>query len=140
MLSDTSLTRTTFVIIHGGWPFVGETLSQLAKPNVYTDISMMDQLADHDDLTKALRLWLGTRPDKVMFGTDAFDGGAQQRWDQVAWVASRNGRRALIDALSGMLRDKEITAERAKELARMVLRANAVTAYGLDMKPGPTAP
>ena len=140
LLSDTSLQHTNFVIIHGGWPLVGETLSQLAKPNVYTDISMMDQLADHDDLTKALRLWLGTRPDKVMFGTDAFDGGAQQRWDQVAWVASRNGRRALIDALSGMLRDKEITAERAKELARMVLRANAVTAYGLDMKPGPTAP
>ena len=134
LLRDTSLTRTNFVIIHGGWPLVGETMSQLAKPNVYTDISMMGQLADTDDLTTALRLWLGTRADKVMFGTDAFDGGAQQGWDQVAWIASRNGRRALTAALSGMMRDKEITAERAKQLARMVLRENAVTVYRLDMR------
>lgn len=134
LLRDTSLTQTRFVIIHGGWPLVNETMSQLAKPNVYTDISMMDQLADRDDLTSALRLWLRTRPDKVMFGTDAFDAGVQQAWEQVGWVASRNARRALTDALSEMVRDEEITLERAMELARMVLRENAVTVYRLDAK------
>jgi len=34
-------------------------------------------------------------------------------------------------ALSGMVNDGEITRERAVELARMVLRENAVKLYGL---------
>jgi hypothetical protein len=66
-----------------------------------------------------------------MFGTDAFDGGDAQGWEQVAWVASHNARVALTAALTWMMRDGEITADRAKEIARMVLRENAVKAYRL---------
>jgi hypothetical protein len=33
-----------------------------------------------------------------------------------------------------MMRDKQITRERASELARMVLRENAVKLYGLNGK------
>lgn len=35
-------------------------------------------------------------------------------------------------ALTGMLGDGDITRERASELARMVLRENAVRLYGLQ--------
>jgi hypothetical protein len=66
-----------------------------------------------------------------LFGTDAFDGGVEQGWEQIAWVASNTARRGLAIALSGMMRDGEITRERAQALARMVLRENAATAYGL---------
>jgi uncharacterized protein len=41
------------------------------------------------------------------------------------------GREALGLALTGMLRDNEITRERAVDLARMVLRENARKLYGL---------
>ena len=131
VFNDSTLRGTTFVLVHGGWPRVEETMSMLGKPNVYADISMMDILAEPAALASALRMWFGAWPEKVMFGTDAFDGGDQQGWEQVAWVASHNARVALTAALTWMMRDGEITRERAKELARMVLRDNAIKAYGL---------
>ena len=62
---------------------------------------------------------------------DAFDGGAEQGWEQVAWVGTTTARRALAIALTGMMRDGEITRDRAQALARMVLRENAAAVYGL---------
>lgn len=130
---DPQLRRTRFVITHGGWPRVRETLTLLGKPNVYADISMMDLLAEPRALVDALRLWLGEWPEKILFGTDAFDGGTTQGWEQVAWVASRNARRALTVALDGMVRDGEITPSRARHIARMVLLGNALKAYRLTL-------
>ena len=129
--NDSTLRGTKLVIVHGGWPFVGETQALLSKPNVYADVSMMDNILSPTVLAGVLRQWLGEWPDKVLFGTDAFDGGAEQGWEQVAWVASTTARRALAIALSGMMRDGEITRDRAQTLARMVLRENAATVYGL---------
>jgi predicted TIM-barrel fold metal-dependent hydrolase len=140
LFSDPSLRATNFVIVHGGWPLVDETMSQLKKPNVYADISMMDQLADPKALSRALHMWLSASPEKVMFGTDAFDGGAEQGWEQVAWAASHNARRALADALTGMVHDNEITSERARQLARMVMRENAISAYHLADRCCPISP
>jgi predicted TIM-barrel fold metal-dependent hydrolase len=131
VFNDSTLRETKFVIIHGGWPLVGETQSQLSKPNVYTDISMMDVMLSPTVLAGVLRQWLGEWPDKVLFGTDAFDGGAEQGWEQVAWVGSNTARRALAIALTGMMRDGEIGRVRAHALARMVLRENAAAVYGL---------
>jgi predicted TIM-barrel fold metal-dependent hydrolase len=129
--NDSTLRGTKFVVVHGGWPLVGEMQALLAKPNVYTDISQLDVILSPTELAGVLRRWLGEFPDKVLFGTDAFDGGAEQGWEQVAWVGSMTARRALAIALTGMLRDDEITRERAETLARMVLRENAIAAYGL---------
>ena len=50
-------------------------------------------------------------------------------WEQVAWVGTTTARRALAIALTGMMRDGEIT--RAEALARMVMRENAIAAYHL---------
>jgi predicted TIM-barrel fold metal-dependent hydrolase len=130
-VNDSSLRGATFVIVHGGWPRIDETLALLAKPNVYADISMLDLILSPTELAGVLRRWLGEYPDKVLFGSDAFDGGAEQGWEQVAWVAATSARRALAIALTGMLRDDEISRERAESLARMVLRENAIAAYGL---------
>ncbi|HEV8215736.1 MAG TPA: amidohydrolase family protein [Gemmatimonadaceae bacterium] len=129
--NDSTLRGTKFVIVHGGWPLVGETQGLLAKPNVYADISMMDDILSPTVLAGVLRQWLGEYPEKVLFGTDAFDGGIEQGWEQVAWVASNTARRALGIALTGMMRDGEITRDRAQALARMVLRENAASVYGL---------
>jgi predicted TIM-barrel fold metal-dependent hydrolase len=129
--NDSTLRGTKFVIVHGGWPLVGETQGLLGKPNVYADISMMDNILSPTVLAGVLRQWLGEYPDKVLFGTDAFDGGIEQGWEQVAWVASNTARRALGIALTGMMRDGEITRDRAQTLARMVLRDNAAAVYGI---------
>ena len=134
LVNDSTLRATKFVIVHGGWPLIGETQGLLSKPNVYADISMMDILLPPFQLAMVLRQWLGEWPDKVLFGSDAFDGGPEQGWEQVAWVATTTGRRALAMALTGMLRDGELSRPRAEELARMVMRQNALAAYDLGMR------
>lgn len=134
VFNDPSLRATNFVMIHGGWPHVGETEAMLSKPNVYTDISMMDLILGPAELADVLRHWLTRWPDKVLFGTDAFEGGPDQGWEAGAFVASTTARRALGMALTEMMRDGEISAARARTLARMVLRDNARALYRLDRR------
>lgn len=129
--NDSTLRGSRIVIVHGGWPLVGETQGLISKPNVYADVSMMGNMLSPRVLAGVLRQWLGQWPEKVMFGTDAFDGGAEQGWEQVAWVGSTTARRALAIALTGMMRDGEIDRARAEALARMVMRENAARVYEL---------
>jgi predicted TIM-barrel fold metal-dependent hydrolase len=129
--NDSTLRGTKFVIVHGGWPLVGQTQGMLSKRNVYADISMMDDVLSPTLLAGVLRQWLGEWPEKILFGSDAFDGGVEQGWEQIAWVGTTTTRRALAIALTGMMRDGEITRDRAQALARMVLRENAGGVYGL---------
>lgn len=131
VFNDSALRRTNFVIIHGGWPEVGETEAMLGKPNVYADISMLDLILEPAELAQVLRPWLARWPDKVLFGTDAFEGGPAQGWDASAVVAATTARRALAMALTAMLRDGDIDRARARTLARMVLRDNARALYHL---------
>ena len=129
--NDSTLRATNFIIVHGGWPLINETQGLLGKPNVYADISMMDDIQSPAVVASVLRQWLGEWPDKVLFGTDAFDGGVEQGWEQVAWVATTTARKALAIALTGMMRDGDISRDRAQALARMVMRENAARVYGL---------
>lgn len=131
--NDSTLRGTNFVIIHGGWPAVDETEAMLGKPNVYADISMMDLILSPAELAQVLRHWLTRWPDKVLFGTDAFDGGSEQGWEEGAFVAATTARRALGIALTAMLRDGDIDRARARNLARMVLRENAAALYHIEM-------
>ena len=128
--NDSTLRGTSFVMIHGGWPLSAQTQSMLSKPNVYADISMMVLVAERRELANTLRSWLTAWPEKVMFGTDAFDGGPDQGWEEGVWLGASTARHALAMALTGMMRDGEIDRPRAEALARMVLRENAAKLYG----------
>jgi uncharacterized protein len=131
LFDDPTLRGTKFVIVHGGWPLVGQTESMMARPNVWADISMMDLVLEPSRLALVLRQWLQRWPDKVLFGSDAFDGGPDQTWADVAAFSTRSARDALGLALTGMLRDGEITRDYAQDLARKVLRENALAVYPL---------
>ena len=120
-------------MIHGAWPLFAQTQSMLSKPNVYADISMMVLVAEPRELANVLRSWLTAWPEKVMFGSDAFDGGPDQGWEEGAYLAASTARRALALALTGMIRDGEIDRPRAETLARMVLRENAARLYGTSI-------
>jgi len=131
--NDSTLRGTSFVMIHGGWPLFAQTQSMLSKPNVYADISMMVLVAEPRELANVLRSWLTAWPEKVMFGSDAFDGGPDQGWEEGAYLAASTARRALALALTGMIRDGAIDRPRAETLARMVLRENAAKLYGTSI-------
>jgi len=137
VFDDSALRATNFVMLHGGWPAWGETEAMLSKPNVYADFSMMDQMLAPSELAEVLRHWLMRYPDKVLFGSDAFQGGPDQGWEEGARVASSTARRALGLALTSLLREGEIDRPRARELARMVLRDNAARLYHLDLSGQP---
>lgn len=132
-LDDSTLRGTTIILIHGGWPLVDETQTLLAKPNVYTDISAMTLILEPAELARVLRQWLGEWPDKVLFGTDAFDNSPAYGWAESAVLGTKTARRALALALTGMMRDGEIDRTRAEQLARMVMRENAIAAYHLHL-------
>ena len=132
--NDPTLRKTNFVIVHGGAPFTKQTASMMGKPNVYADFSAQTLFLYPRALSENLRYWLEAYPDRILFGTDAFSFGPAVDWGEVAWLSNTTARQALALALTGMINDGEITRERAVQLARMVLRENAIKLYGLNAK------
>lgn len=131
VLNDPSLRTTRFVMVHGGWPFTREITALLEKPNAWLDYSAQDLVLPPVALAATLREWLEWVPEKVLFGTDAYPYSDQLGWEESGWIAANTGRQALALALTGMMRDGEITRARAREIAHMVLRDNARRLYGL---------
>ena len=129
LFNDPRLRKTNFVLLHGGWPYVREIGALLQKPNVYLDISSQDLIIPPHTEAIWLREWLEMQPQKVLFGTDGYAYTDVMGWPEATWIASRNAREALGISLTGMLRDHEISRERASEIARMVLRGNAEALY-----------
>lgn len=132
VLNDPALRKTRFVLLHGGPPYTQETKFLIYKPNVYADFSGQTFLLSPRELSGVLRSWLGFVPEKVLFGSDAFELTPEVSWGEHGWLTLSSGRQALAIALTGMMQDGEITRERASELARMVLRENALKLYGLN--------
>jgi predicted TIM-barrel fold metal-dependent hydrolase len=131
VLNDPALRDTKFVLVHGGSPFGQETRMLIYKPNVYADFSAQTFLLSTRELSTVLRSWLEFVPEKVLFGTDAFAITPEVGWPEHAWLTTRSAREALALALTGMMKDGQITCARALELARMVMRENAAKLYGL---------
>ncbi|HTQ53662.1 MAG TPA: amidohydrolase family protein [Bryobacteraceae bacterium] len=131
VLNDPGLRKTRFVMLHGGWPFTREITALLTKPNAYLDYSQQSLLLTPATEAGILREWLEYVPEKVMFATDAYPYSEDMGWEESGWIAAGRGRQALALALGNMMRDGEISRDRALQLARMVLRDNARALYGL---------
>ncbi|MCX5766667.1 MAG: amidohydrolase family protein [Gemmatimonadetes bacterium] len=131
LLNDPTLRKTNFVMIHGGWPYTHEITPLLTKPNAYVDYSEQTAFNAPHDVAEVLRSWLAYEPEKVLFATDAYPESAELGWEEMGMYAANVGRESLVRALTSMMRDGEITHERALELATMVLRDNARKLYGL---------
>jgi uncharacterized protein len=139
VLNDATLRKTTFVLLHGGAVSYTPAIAYLMmKPNVYADLSQQTWMESPEHLAGALRYWLEWFPEKVLFGTDLSPGSAPEiDWEEIGWQTNDTARRALGIALSGMMRDGEITREQALRMARAVLRGNAERLYHLA---GPVNP
>ena len=130
VLNDARLRKTKFVMLHGGWPFVREAGALLQKPNVYLDLSQESLMFPPRTLAIWLREWLETFPEKVLFGTDGYALSESEGWEETTWIANRNARQALALALTGMVRDGEISRGRAGVIAEAVMRGSAEGVYG----------
>ncbi len=133
VLNDAALRKTTFVLLHGGAVSFTPAVAYLAmKPNVYVDMSQQTWMESSSRLATTLRYWLEWFPEKVLFGTDLYPTGDPAiGWEEIAWQTTDNARRALAAALTGMMRDGEITRPQALAIARHVLHDNAAKLYGI---------
>jgi predicted TIM-barrel fold metal-dependent hydrolase len=130
LFNDPSLRKTKFVMLHGSWPFAREAAALILKPNVYLDISAFSYLTYPVEAARAIRLYLEAAPEKVLYGSDASPITDTIGWEETGWIAWTNTRQALGIALTGMMRDGEITSDRAKQIAHLVMRDNARQLYG----------
>lgn len=137
VLNDARLRGTKFVLLHGGAvAYTREIPFLLTKPNVYADLSEQTWLESPQRLAQVLRYWLDWYPEKILYGTDLYPTGSTEiDWEEIGWQTNDTARRALGMALTGMMRDGEISRSRALEIARMVLRGNAIKLYGWSEKP-----
>ena len=131
VLNDATLRQTTFVLLHGGavayTPAIGYLMM---KPNVYADLSQQTWMESPEHLATSLRYWLEWYPEKILFGTDLSPGGSPEiDWEEIGWQTNDTARRSLGIALTGMMRDGEITRAQALDMATAVLRGNAERLY-----------
>jgi hypothetical protein len=136
VFNDPTLRKTNFVMLHGGAGGFEQFVPYLLmKPNVYADFSEQTWMTSPRHIAGSVRFMLEFFPDKVLFGTDLYPLTPQVNWEETGYQTTTAGRTALAIALTGMLEDGEITRQEASDIARKVMRDNAIKLYGLSSKP-----
>ena len=129
VLRDPRYENTTFVLLHGGYPFQEQAIWLAARKNVYLDSSLMELYLYPADFKNVLRRWLLLFPDKIVFGSDAFPFSDAVGAEESYWMAVRTARTALAAALAEMVENHEVTEERALAFAHGYLHDNAAPLY-----------
>jgi hypothetical protein len=130
VLRDPRYGATTFVLIHGGYPFEHAAIWLAALKNVFLDSSATGSwIGFPDELAHVLRDWLTKFPDKVTFGSDAFPLDERFGAADTYWFGVHNARTALAAALAEMVAAREVTEARARAIARAYLHDTAAALY-----------
>jgi uncharacterized protein len=129
VVRDPKHRSTTFVLIHGGYPYDREAILLTAMKNVYLDSSATELMLYPTAFKDVLRGWLEMYPEKVTFGTDAFPYNEALGVEEVYWMGVRTARTALAAALAEMIAAGELSEPRALTIAQGYLHDNAAALY-----------
>ena len=129
VVRDPRYQTTTFVLIHGGYPFDRQAIFLAAMKNVFLDSSGTELILYPGEFKNVLRVWLETFPEKVTFGTDAFPYNEALGVEEVYWMGAHTARTAAAAALAEMIAAREITEPQAMKMARGYLHDNAAALY-----------
>jgi predicted TIM-barrel fold metal-dependent hydrolase len=127
LLSWPEARRTTFVLLHGGYPYIGE-ITAIAKtfPNVFVDVADVGMTA-MSVFRSALHEWLEAVPsNKILMGGDGLN------IEHCYGVMVRQ-REALAEVLAEKLAWGHVSLRLAKLLAYRILRGNAREVFRLDV-------
>ena len=118
--------KLKFVIFHGSYPYMAE-LSYLAKhyPNVYIDMCWMYIISPLASKTY-LEEWLLTVPSNKIMG---FGGDVTVEW---AIGHASMAREIINEVLVKMIKEGNFSEEEAIEIAKKLLRENALNLYKLE--------
>jgi hypothetical protein len=117
---------TDTVLLHGGYPYV-RTAGYVTStfPNAHLDLSLANPFVAHG-VEPMLRQALETVPaTRLLYGSDAFSA------PEIYALAAERIRTDLPAVLESLVDRGFYTEGYAEEVARMVLRENAVELYGL---------
>jgi predicted TIM-barrel fold metal-dependent hydrolase len=129
VVRDPKHQQTTFVLIHGGYPYDREAMLLASMKNVYLDSSATELMLYPTEFKNVLRRWLEVYPEKLTFGTDAFPYNEALGVEEVYWMGVHTTRTALAAALAEMIAAREITEAQAMTMARGYLHDNAASLY-----------
>jgi hypothetical protein len=130
VLRDPRYHNTTFVLVHGGWPYEKEAALLTAAKNVYLDTSFQSELLYPSQFKDVLKQLITLFPDKMMYGSDAFPFSDALGAEESFWLAAHTTRTALAAALAELVSEGAITQDKALELAHLYLHDNAANLYG----------
>lgn len=129
ILRDPRYASTTFVMIHGGYPYDRQAIWLAAIKNVYLDSSETEMLLYPSEFKQVLKQWLETFPDKITFGTDCFPYNEALGAEESYWLGVQSSRTALAAALAEMISEGEVSESQALLIAHGYLHDNAVGIY-----------
>ena len=130
VLRDPRYKDTTFVLVHGGWPYEREAALLTAVKNVYLDTSFQSEMLYPSQFKTVLKQLLTIYPDKMMFGSDAFPFNDALGAEESFWLAARTTRSSLSAALAELVAEGAFSEDKAMELARLYLHDTAAKLYG----------
>ncbi|HEY1271852.1 MAG TPA: amidohydrolase family protein [Terriglobales bacterium] len=129
ILRDPRYKDTTFVMIHGGYPFEREAIWLAARSNVYMESSYQEIVMYPSEFKHSLKQWLETFPDKITFGTDCFPYNEVLGAEESYWLGAQSARTALAAALAEMVSMGEVSEGKALEMAKAYLHDTATGIY-----------
>lgn len=131
ILKDIRYKDTTFVMIHGGYPYDRESIWLAALPNVYLDSSEFVLLVYPSEYSHILKNWFELFPEKIVFGSDAFPYSREIAVPETYWLAVYTARTGCAAALAQMVAEGEITEAKAMDIARDYFHDTSAKLFGL---------
>lgn len=115
--------KTKFVLLHGGYPWVGETgVIGMKYRNVWIDSVWLPTL-NYTMARRAYQEWLDAMPsDRILWGSDV-------QHAEGVYGAAEFTRRCLAEALAEKIDRGELREEHAMRIGRQILRENALRLF-----------
>ena len=115
--------KTRFVLLHGGFPWIGETgVIAMRYRNVWID-SVWLPILSYSMGKRAYQEWLEMIPsNRIMWGSDTVQA-------EGIYGATVFTRRCLAEALAEKVERNELRLEHAERIGRQILRENALELF-----------
>lgn len=125
LLHSERFRRNKVVLIHGGWPWVGEAAAMAAiLPNVYVDLSEGTIFGMPNMRQRIMEAIEACPHTKIVYGADG-------SLPEALWIVARRFKTVLGRVLEDLVDDGFCTQTEASEVAKCILSANAARMYSL---------
>jgi uncharacterized protein len=125
LLHSERFRRNQVVLVHAGWPWVGEAAAMAAVlPNVYLDVSE-GALFGMPNLRQRILEALEACPySKILYGSDG-------SLPEGVWIAAKRCKAVLARVVENLVAEGFCSQREAHRVARAILSENAAHLYGL---------